>query len=178
MLSRCLVAVGLGPPLARAVGIPGVSGRPAPRYRKLSSPVFVPLQSISEVWRPAPFSARCRRPDSARSSGSTVLLKGILLRVPVSQPARSDPGLRAFSLMCPHELCDLNLEEDTRLLRLAPEARRNHPVLVCPCHFSVFDPLADGAAISGPAARGAYRFRFRVRDGRVEVREIEQAALA
>jgi Rieske Fe-S protein len=35
-----------------------------------------------------------------------------------------------------------------------------HPLLVCSCHFSVFDPLQHGRAISGPAHRGMYTFEL------------------
>ena len=106
-----------------------------------------------------------------------MLLKGILLRLPLPRAAGIESGLKAFSLMCPHELCELNFTEDTRSDHWAASARRNHPVLVCPCHFSVFDPLADGAVIAGPAERGAYRFRWKVRGSKVEIREVEEEAL-
>ncbi len=181
MLSRCLLAVGLRQPLARVAQTYAASGKPARssevRYQRLRSPVLLPLQLVREVWRPAPFLARCSKSNRTGSSATEALLKGILLRLPVPQPAGVETGLKAFCLMCPHELCELNFTEETRSERWALAARRNHPVLVCPCHFSVFDPLADGAAIAGPAERGAYRFRWKVRGSKVEIREVEEEAL-
>lgn len=175
MLSRCLLALGLQQ-LAGAASDQQAASRET-RYRRLRNPVYVPLQSVRQVWQPAPFRARCAKTEAGGGSGTEVLLRGILLRLPSPRPAGSDGGLKAFSLKCPHEICDLNFADDPGSVRWAPGARRNHPVLVCPCHFSVFDPLADGAAISGPAERGAYRFRVKVRGNRVEIREVEEAAL-
>ena len=40
-----------------------------------------------------------------------------------------------------------------------------------------FDPLADGARVSGPANRGLYRFRLKVRRSGVEIIEVEEEAL-
>lgn len=115
----------------------------------------MPLQAVSKMWRPAPFSAR-----ASKLNGAAATLQGILLRTPA--------GLRAFCLHCPHELCFLNLTEDER---------SGHPLLVCPCHFSTFDPVANGARLSGPAERGAYLFRLEVSGNRVHIREVEEQAL-
>ena len=158
MLSRCFVAAALPRWLRTEI-----------RYRRLETPAVVPLEAVSEAWRPAAFRARCSK--TAGHARREVLLRGMVLRLPGAA------GLKAFALNCPHELCELNLAQDTGSAPWPPEARRSHPVLVCPCHFSVFDPLADGAAISGPAARGAYRFRWKVRGSRVEIREVEEEAL-
>jgi hypothetical protein len=41
----------------------------------------------------------------------------------------------------------------------------------------VFDPLADGDRISGPADRGLYRFRLQIRRRAVTIVEVEEEAL-
>ena len=55
--------------------------------------------------------------------------------------ARSAAGVLAFSAICTHQGCDVSefLPEDKNLL--------------CFCHFSKYDPLADGAVTAGPAPR-------------------------
>lgn len=130
---------------------------PAATYRVLEEPVVLPLKMVSRAWHPVPFTARAKKGGPAGAPARDVLLKGILLREPA--------GLRAYCLICPHELCYLNF---------VPGGK----TLVCPCHDSVFNLLEDGARISGPAPRGAYRFRLRVRGNRVEIREVEEEALA
>lgn len=155
------------------------SGSPAPevRYRKLHSPVILPLKAVTESWRPVPFTARCPVPDGAEAPAPYLLLKGILLRLPRAGSSTGATHLKAFCLNCPHELCYVNFVEDTNLVRLEPAEKKDHPLLVCPCHFSVFDPLADAARISGPAHRGLYRFRLQLRRAQVEIQEVEEEAL-
>ncbi|MBM3774361.1 MAG: Rieske (2Fe-2S) protein [Acidobacteria bacterium] len=125
------------------------------RYRKLRETVSIPLSQVAELWRPAPFRAR-----ADTSAGRSVSLTGLALRTP--------EGLRAFALHCPHELCSLDLREDESA---------DHPLLICPCHFSKFDPAAGGAVIAGPAGRGAYRFGVEALANRIEIREVEEEAL-
>ena len=131
----------------------------AVRYRRLRSPTAVPLAQVADTWRAASFQARC----------SGTALRGMLVRTPA--------GLKAFCLHCPHEICPVNYAEDPRSVRVESGPPPDHPVFVCPCHFSVFDPLTDGERLSGPAHRGLYRFRLVVRRDRVEIREVEEEAL-
>ncbi len=71
----------------------------------------------------------------------------------------------------------MNLIEETEAVRVPEDAKPEHPLLVCPCHFSVFDPASHGALLTGPAGRGLYRFRFDVGDETIEIQEVEEAAL-
>ena len=130
-----------------------------PRLRRLRTVVTVPLDRVADPWRPAEFKAWC----------SGRLLRGTLLRAP------SD--LKAFCRHCPHEICPVNFAEDPRSVRMESGSAPDHPLFMCPCHFSVFDPAADGAVISGPAHRGLYRFGLTARRDRVEIREVEEEAL-
>lgn len=51
-------------------------------------------------------------------------------------------------------------------------------MFLCPCHFSVFDPAADGQRLAGPAARGLYRFAVSVSRSEATVTAVETAAFA
>lgn len=55
--------------------------------------------------------------------------------------ARAAGGVLAYSAICTHQGCDVSefLPQDHDLL--------------CFCHFSKYDPLADGAVVAGPAPR-------------------------
>ena len=161
LLRRCFGAC--------VVALPGASRRASGQilYRSLRKPVVVPLARLADVWKPFPFRALAQK-----ANGGQVRLQGLLMRVP--DPASASTALRAFCLLCPHEICQVNFVPDPSRLRLEPA---NKPLFVCPCHFSVFDPAADGACLSGPAPRGLYRFAVQVRARQAEVSQVEQQAL-
>jgi ubiquinol-cytochrome c reductase iron-sulfur subunit len=57
-------------------------------------------------------------------------------------------GIVAFSKICTHAGCAIS---EYRTPLFAPTQPR--PALVCPCHYSTFDPAAGGDVIFGPAGR-------------------------
>ncbi len=80
----------------------------------------------------------------------------MLLRLPPSS-LRLPPGLRdfpagggilAYSRICTHAGCAINM---LRSPLFQPDEPR--PALVCPCHYSTFDPATGGTVIFGPAGR-------------------------
>ena len=151
---------------SRAAAAPGVS------YRRLERAVVIPLRHLVKPWKPFSFKAWSTRP-----SGETpdVLLNGIVLRLPDDDSPK--PSLEAFCTTCPHEICQVDLVDETTHVRTAPAAKPEHPLLVCPCHFSVFDPAAAGAVLAGPAHRGLYRFEQEIAHDHVRIVAIEEAAL-
>ena len=141
---------------------------PAPvRYATLTRPVRIPIEAIKGPWQPVPFvaEAAARVPQPRR-----VLISGVLFR--------TDTQLSALCVTCPHEQCQVDLVTDqARLARMVGQTAA-HPLFECGCHFSVFDAAEGGARVSGESPRGLYRFRVTdVRDGMVEISEIEEAAL-
>ena len=66
-------------------------------------------------------------------------------------PGRADwapNGIIAYSKICTHAGCALSL---FRTPRFPPTQPR--PAIVCPCHYSTFDPAEAGKVIFGPAGR-------------------------
>jgi len=57
-------------------------------------------------------------------------------------------GILAYSKICTHAGCAVALYRKPRFPVLEPK-----PALVCPCHYSTFDPANGGAVIFGPAGR-------------------------
>ena len=148
-------------------------------FRKLKQPVAVPKGSLEREWTPVPFTARATKLRPGPDGISDMLLRGILVRVSGPEPdgVPDDKGIRALCLHCPHELCYVNLVKETEAVRVPEGAKPENPLLVCPCHFSVFDPVADGALLTGPAGRGLYRFQFEVSENTIEIQGVEEAAL-
>ncbi len=193
-VSWCFGALAMGsrlPSIGRRMS--SSSAPPSRSYRDLSSPVILPSEAIAEPWRSQRFEARVPRRDPAAGDA---LLEGILLRTGVwgaaggprdqrgpenaagLRPAdRARPPVQAFCLLCPHEICHVEYRTDTFRVELEAGATPDHPLFVCPCHFSVFDPLSDGARISGPAYRGLYRFKVQVEQDTVRITQVEEEVL-
>ena len=57
-------------------------------------------------------------------------------------------GIVAYSKICTHAGCAISLYRAPLFQPTEPR-----PALVCPCHYSTFDPAAGGTVIFGPAGR-------------------------
>ena len=102
----------------------------------------------------------------------------VLLRLP--EPTEDtvtvgDAHLAAFSRVCTHLGCNVNVVRDTEALAFSFNYRTDHPVLGCPCHFSVFDALERGEAVFGQAIAPLPRVRLEVRGADVYAVGIEPA---
>jgi ubiquinol-cytochrome c reductase iron-sulfur subunit len=75
----------------------------------------------------------------------------MLVRVTDSE-ARQTRGYLAYSRLCTHAGCPVALYR-------APDRQ-----LLCPCHQSLFNVLADGAVVSGPADRALPRLPIAIGD--------------
>ncbi len=70
------------------------------------------------------------------------------LQLPPGREGWAPEGILAFSKICTHAGCAIALYRSP----LFPEAEPK-PALVCPCHYSTFDPATGAAVIFGPAGR-------------------------
>jgi ubiquinol-cytochrome c reductase iron-sulfur subunit len=57
-------------------------------------------------------------------------------------------GIMAYSKICPHAGCAVALYRNPKFPAVQPS-----PALVCPCHYSTFDPFTGGTVTYGPAGR-------------------------
>jgi ubiquinol-cytochrome c reductase iron-sulfur subunit len=79
----------------------------------------------------------------------------IVIRLPVSQ-LRLPPalmgydagGIVAYSKICTHAGCAISMLRAPLFPPTEPK-----PALVCPCHYSTFDPADGGSVVFGPAGR-------------------------
>ena len=80
----------------------------------------------------------------------------MLLRLEAGAPggAGEDATLVAYSTLCTHKGCPVLYK---------PE----HNLLVCPCHWSTFDPAKGGGIVIGQASQALARIELRVDDGMV-----------
>lgn len=70
------------------------------------------------------------------------------LRLPKARENWAPTGILAYSKICTHAGCAVNLYRKPTFPVVEPR-----PALICPCHYSTFDPAAAGKVIFGPAGR-------------------------
>ena len=144
-------------------GAPSVSGD----FRPLRDAIEIPLASLGEPGSQVLFKAWIDEPSAA--SGE-LLLRGILVRL-------QSGSLDAFSLICPHEICEIESVTDSSLLPRHLGPLPTHLLLACPCHFSVFDPEDGGRNLAGPSPRGLYRFGLSVVGEHVLIDRVEASTV-
>jgi Rieske Fe-S protein len=151
-----------------------VAGAPS-GYAPLTSPVRIPLDSVTTPWHPVPFKAEATSPAAAGAPVRRVVLNGVLYRKATDDRSSS---LGALCVTCPHELCPVALVTDPeRLVKMGSDAK--NPLFECACHFSKFDAREDGEWVSGVAYRGLFRFLVgTVSTETVEITHIEEEALS
>jgi ubiquinol-cytochrome c reductase iron-sulfur subunit len=86
--------------------------------------------------------------EELASSLIVIRLPTAELRLPDGRGMWAPEGLLAFSKICPHAGCAVSMY---RYPLYAPHAPG--PALVCPCHYSTFDPRTGGTLLFGPAGR-------------------------
>ncbi len=70
------------------------------------------------------------------------------LHLPPGRGGWAPDGILAFSKICTHAGCAIALYRKPTFTEVEP-----NPALVCPCHYSTFDPYTGGTVIYGPAGR-------------------------
>ena len=70
------------------------------------------------------------------------------LQLPPQRRTWAPQGIVAYSKICTHAGCAIALYRKPTFPVVEP-----HAALVCPCHYSTFDPARAGAVIYGPAGR-------------------------
>ena len=80
----------------------------------------------------------------------------VLLRLREAVPGGVGPGkdIVAYSLLCTHKGCSVNFLSERQML-------------VCPCHWSSFDPAKKGRLIIGQASQSLPMIELEVRGGMV-----------
>ena len=70
------------------------------------------------------------------------------LRLPSKLAGYDAAGIVAYSKICTHAGCAIALYRKPTFAPVEPR-----PALVCPCHYSTFDPADGGKVLFGPAGR-------------------------
>ena len=80
----------------------------------------------------------------------------VLLRLDQSADGGIGPNreIVAFSMLCTHKGCPVNYVKDRK-------------ALVCPCHWSSFDPAKSGRMVIGQASQSLPQMQLDIKDGMV-----------
>jgi ubiquinol-cytochrome c reductase iron-sulfur subunit len=86
------------------------------------------------------------------------------LQLPAERAGWAPEGILAFSKICPHAGCAVSMYRHPLF-----EPHTPGPALVCPCHYSTFDPTTGGTVEFGPAGRDLPQLPLRI-DGEGNLR--------
>lgn len=156
------------------VGCPSFSSFPVPRRDflaiggaglvSLAAPGGSGTTSAAAAESPTPFPVIDVAPlaDIARGAEMNFYYPdadslAVLLRLPsaAQQGIGPDGTIVAFSMLCTHKGCSVNFRADLA-------------ILICPCHWSTFDPAKKGSVVIGQASEPLPQIRLRVTDGVVQ----------
>lgn len=138
-------AVSLGPLLDPEV----LAQTPWHRRRRLVDGEGRPMRA-DEVEEGAFYTAYPEGADREQLGAPLVLVRLApeRLSLPAERRGWAPEGILAFSKICTHAGCAVALYRHPKFEPTQPE-----PALVCPCHYSTFDPAAGGSVEFGPAGR-------------------------
>jgi ubiquinol-cytochrome c reductase iron-sulfur subunit len=152
--------IGAGGTLGLAALVPALSFGPAFRISELfATPWRRGRLLVDESGRPlkaadveeaafyTAFPAGADREDQA-SPLVLVRLPKEQLDLPADVSGYDADGIVAYSKICTHAGCAISMY---RVPLFAPD--EPSPALVCPCHYSTFDPRTGGKVLFGPAGR-------------------------
>ena len=155
-----LTAAGVGAAIGAALLVPAVSlgpildtsrfyRTPWRRGRRLVDEKGVPLRAdeIAEKTFYTAYPEHYRKDDLA-SPLVVVKLGQSQLQMPPGRKNWTPDGIVAYSKICTHAGCAIGLYRAP----LFPPAEPK-PALICPCHYSTFDPANGGEVVFGPAGR-------------------------
>jgi ubiquinol-cytochrome c reductase iron-sulfur subunit len=132
-LAAITPALSLGP----AFDLDELTKTPWRRGRRLVDDEGRPLAARDIV--PGSFSSAYPEGADRELIGSPV----VVVRI-----GEGDRGVVAYSKICTHAGCAISLYRKPTFADVDPR-----PALVCPCHYSTFDPAENGKVLFGPAGR-------------------------
>ncbi|MES1248014.1 MAG: Rieske (2Fe-2S) protein [Actinomycetota bacterium] len=146
--------------LATAAATPAVSfgpllrvkeyfGTPWTRGRRLVDEDGRPYRA-ADIEEKSFYTAFAEGADKEELGASLVVVKLPVsqLKLPPDLQGYDAGGIVAYSKICTHAGCAIAMY---RVPTFAPDEPR--PALVCPCHYSTFDPASGGSVTFGPAGR-------------------------
>ncbi|MBM3449691.1 MAG: Rieske 2Fe-2S domain-containing protein [Armatimonadetes bacterium] len=155
----------------------------------------LPLGSVQEFKEPWSFryfvyTQAFAQYTPQRSKSATIPAMAIKLpnklSFPGFQQGKVETDIVMFSRICPHLGCIFNFVPNHKEVTAGyggytPPPERQHGLMACPCHLSIYDPAdakVPGRVISGPAPREPRYMSYEIRDGILVVTGAEPGGIA
>jgi Rieske Fe-S protein len=193
----------LGSPLLRLLkpNVPkmGVLAPVAPDVARGEATLAATLAELREPWDFKYFVFTQRYPQYTPDGFKTANVPGVAIRLPYrislplgwartigKEPKVTESDIVVFSRICPHLGCIYNYVPNWREITAGyggyvPPAPRQHALMGCPCHLSIYDPAdreVPGRVLSGPAPRPPRTFLFEIQGDRIVVTDVEPGGIA
>lgn len=157
------------------------------------------LQDVAKPWDFKYFVFTQKYPQYTPDGYKAANVPGVVIRLPSKvklpwewakdigkTPTMGDSDIIVFSRICPHLGCIFNYVPNFKEVTAGyggytPPADRQHALMACPCHLSIYDPgdpATPGRVVSGPAPRPPRTFLYRVEGENIVVTDVEAGGIA
>ncbi len=161
--------------------------------------VAASLSEIPNPWDFKYFVYTQKYPQYTADGFMSAAVPGVVIRLPNKiplpwdwvratgeTPQFAESEIIVFSRICPHLGCIYNFVRDWQEITAGyggyvPPKDRQHALMGCPCHLSIYDPAdprQPGRVLSGPAPRPPRTFFYQISDEKILVRRVEPGGIA
>ncbi|MBI3997415.1 MAG: Rieske 2Fe-2S domain-containing protein [Armatimonadetes bacterium] len=169
--------------------------------------VAATLDEVAKPWDFKYFVYTQKYPQYTPDGFKSAAVPGVVIRLPNKIPLRpNDPDgpwgwvrretgetpqfdesdIIVFSRICPHLGCIYNYVREWREITAGyggymPPKERQHALMGCPCHLSIYDPAdpqKPGRVLSGPAPRPPRTFFYKIEGARILATHVESGGIA
>lgn len=157
------------------------------------------LNEIPQPWDFKYFVFTQRYPQYTAEGSKAANVPGLVVRLPYKirlpwawakdvgkEPSIAESDIIVFSRICPHLGCIYNYVSNHKEITAGyggytPPPQRQHALMGCPCHLSIYDPAdreVPGRVLSGPAPRPPRTFLFEVQGKDIVATDVEPGGIA
>lgn len=157
------------------------------------------LSEVTDPWSFKYFVFTQKYPQYTPEGFKVAIVPGVVIRLPYKipldlawargigkEPKVVESDIIVFSRICPHLGCIFNYVPNWKEVTagyggFVPPPPRQHALMACPCHLSIYDPAdkeEPGRVLSGPAPRPPRTFLFDIQGEKIVVTDVEPGGIA
>lgn len=157
------------------------------------------LSEVTDPWSFKYFVFTQKYPQYTPEGFKAAIVPGVVVRLPYKipldlawargvgkEPKVVESDIIVFSRICPHLGCIFNYVPNWKEVTagyggFVPPPPRQHALMACPCHLSIYDPAdkeEPGRVLSGPAPRPPRTFLFAIQGEKIVVTDVEPGGIA
>jgi len=174
---------------------------PAAHDEPVGEPVVAAtIDELKNPWDFKYFVYTQKYPQYTPDGFKSAAVPGVVLRLPNKirlpwdwvkkatgeTPPFTESDIIIFSRICPHLGCIYNFVREWKEVTAGyggyvPPTQRQHALMACPCHLSIYDPAdptVPGRVLSGPAPRPPRTFFYSIEGDRILAKRVESGGIA